>query len=111
MEMSLDVKRLFGKRLAALRESKNMKQHQLARLIGKRDKYISDVETGRTYPRPEILNALAKALELPISALYTFEGIDDDPKSLRKSIEGLVAISGPSHLRKFLRHMLISLEE
>jgi len=109
--MSSNVKRLFGKRLAALRESKNMKQHQLARLIGKRDKYISDLETGRTYPRPEMLTALARALELPISAFYFFEGVDDDAKTLRKNIEGLVAVSGPSRLRRFLRHMLISLEE
>ena len=109
--MSSNVKRLFGKRLSALRESKNMKQHQLARLIGKRDKYISDLETGRTYPRPEMLAALSKALEFPISAFYFFEGVDDDPKVLRKSIEGLVAVSGASRLRKFLRHMLVSLEE
>ena len=109
--MSSDVKRLFGKRLAALRDSKNMKQHQLARLIGKRDKYISDIETGRTYPRPEMLIALSKALQLPISAFYFFEGVDDDPKALRKSIEGLVAVSGTNRLRKFLRHMLVSLEE
>jgi len=88
-----------------------MKQHQLARLIGKRDKYISDLETGRTYPRPEMLTALARALELPISAFYFFEGVDDDAKTLRKNIEGLVAVSGPNRLRKFLRHMLISLEE
>jgi transcriptional regulator with XRE-family HTH domain len=88
-----------------------MKQHQLARLIGKRDKYISDIETGRTYPRPEMLAALSRALELPISSFYFFEGTDDDPKILRNSIEGLIAVSGASRLRKFLRHMLISLEE
>ena len=88
-----------------------MKQHQLARLIGKRDKYISDIETGRTYPRPEMLAALSKALEIPISAFFFFEGMDDNPKSLRKNIEGLAAISGPSKLRKFLRHMIVSLED
>jgi transcriptional regulator with XRE-family HTH domain len=109
--MTPDLKRLFGKRLAALRESKNLKQHQLGRRIGKRDKYISDVETGRIYPRPEIVMALADALELPISAFYFFEGADDDPKSLRKSIESLVSVSSASRLRKFLRLMLVSLEE
>lgn len=107
----MNVKKLFGKRLAALRESKNLKQHQLARLIGKRDKYISDLETGRTYPRPEMLEALSKALDFPISAFYFFEGLDDDPKTLRKSIEGLAAVGSPSRLRKYLRHMLVSTEE
>jgi hypothetical protein len=55
--------------------------------------------------------ALAEALELPVSAFYFFEGVDDDPKSLRKSIDSLVAVSSASRLRRFLRHMLVSLEE
>lgn len=109
--MSLDLKRLFGKRLSTLRESKNLKQHQLARMVGKRDKYISDIETGRIYPRPQMIVALSKALEFPISAFFFFEGVDDDPKILRKTIESLVAVSSASRLRKFLRHMLVSLED
>ena len=109
--MAPNLKRLFGKRLTALRESKNLKQHQLGRRIGKRDKYISDIETGRIYPRPDVMVALSEALQLPISAFYFFEGVDDDPKALRKSIESLVAVSSASRLRRFLRHMLVSLEE
>lgn len=106
-----NLKRLFGKRLCTLREAKNLKQHQLGRLIGKGNKYISDIETGRIYPRPEMMVALSKALDLPISAFYFFEGVDDDPKTLRKSIENLAAVSGASRLRRFLRHMLVTLEE
>jgi transcriptional regulator with XRE-family HTH domain len=109
--MTADLKRLFGKRLATLRESKNLKQHQLARRIGKRDKYISDIETGRIYPRPQIVVALSEALQLPISAFYFFEGVDNDPKALRKSIDSLVSGSTASQLRKFLRLMLVSLEQ
>lgn len=109
--MTPDLKRLFGKRLANLRESKNLKQHQLARRIGKRDKYISDIETGRIYPRPQIMVALSEALGFPISAFYFFEGVDDDPRSLRKSIDGLVSVSSASQIRKFLRLMLVSLEQ
>jgi transcriptional regulator with XRE-family HTH domain len=109
--MTANLKRLFGKRLAALRESKNLKQHQLGRMIGKSAKYISDVETGRIYPRPDMLEKLSVALALPISAFYFFEGVDDDPKALRKCIESLIAVSSASRLRKFLRHMLVSLEE
>lgn len=109
--MTPNLKRLFGKRLATLRESRNLKQHQLARSIGKRDKYISDIETGRIYPRPQIMAALSEALRFPISAFYFFEGVDDDPKALRKSIDSLVTTSTASQLRRFLRHMLVSLEE
>jgi transcriptional regulator with XRE-family HTH domain len=109
--MSVKIKRLFGRRIAALRDSKDLKQHQLGRMIGKSGKYISDVETGRIYPRPSIIEKLSAALELPISAFYFFEGVDDDPKVLRKSIESIIAVSGANRLRRFLRHMLVTLEE
>jgi transcriptional regulator with XRE-family HTH domain len=109
--MSAKIKRLFGRRVAALRDSKNLKQHQLGRMIGKSGKYISDVETGRIYPRASIIEKLSTALGLPISCFYFFEGVDDDPKVLRQSIESLIAVSGPNRHRRFLRHMLVTLEE
>jgi transcriptional regulator with XRE-family HTH domain len=109
--MGAKLKQLFGRRLAALRESKNLKQHQLGRMIGKSGKYISDIETGRIYPRPSVVEKLSAVLDLPISVFYFFEGIDDDPKALRKSIESLIAVSGANRLRRFLRHMLVTLEE
>jgi len=109
--MTVSLKRLFGRRLAALRESKSLKQHQLGRMIGKSGKYVSDVETGRIYPRPDIIEKLSDVLRMPVSAFYFFEGIDDNPKALRKTIEGLIAVSSADRLRKFLRHMLVSIED
>jgi transcriptional regulator with XRE-family HTH domain len=109
--MSSTLKKHLGKRLSSLREAKNLKQHQLGRMIGKSGKYISDVETGRIYPSSDIMEKLAKALQLPISSFYFFEGVDDDARALRKSIENLTAVSSASRLRKFLRHMLVSLED
>jgi len=109
--MSVELKRLFGKRLATLRESKSLKQHQLGRMVGSSNRYISSVETGRVYPGPEMMMALSKALKYPVSEFYFFEGIDDDAKTLRKRIENLIAVSNASRLRKFLRHMLVTLEE
>lgn len=109
--MSLNLKQLFGRRLAALREAKGLEQHQLARLVGKKDKYISAIETGRNFPRPEMISLLAKALEMPVSALFFFEGIDDDPKALRKQIESLSQVSDVSQLRKSFRHMIVSREK
>ena len=106
----ISLKRLFGQRVAELRDSKNLKQHQVASRIGKKDKYISAIETGQTFPRPEMIPLLAKALGVQISALFFFEGMDNDPKALRKQIDGLLQTSDASQLRKFLRHMLVSLE-
>jgi transcriptional regulator with XRE-family HTH domain len=80
-------------------------------MIGSDNRYISSVETGRVYPSPEMMMLLSKALNYPISAFYFFEGIDDDAKALRKSIESLIVVSNAGRLRRFLRHMLVTLEE
>ena len=109
--MAADLKRLLGRRLTTLRESKNLKQHQLGRMVGKDNRYISSVETGRVYPSPAMIMALSRALNYPVSEFYFIEGIDDDPKALRRIIESLVAVSNASRLRRFLRHMLVTLEE
>jgi transcriptional regulator with XRE-family HTH domain len=109
--MPSDLKRLLGKRLAALRESRGLKQHQLARLVGKKDTYISAIERGQNFPRPEMISMLARVLHMPVSALFFFEGMDDDPKALRKQIDGLLDNRTPTQLRRVFRQMLVSLEE
>src|SRR5271154_213257 len=92
-QMSSGLKQLFGRRLAALREAKSLEQHQLGRLVGKKDRYISAIETGNTFPRPEMIPLLAKALDVPVSALFFFEGMDNDAKVLRKQIDSLLQAS------------------
>lgn len=108
--MTSRFKQLFGQRLATLRRAKALEQHQLGRLVGKKDKYVSAIETGKTFPRPEMLSLLAKALGVPVSALFFLEGMDNDAKLLRKQIDGLLQTSDADQLRKFFRHMLVSLE-
>lgn len=80
-------------------------------MIGSDNKYISSVETGRVYPSPEMMTALSKALNYPVSEFYFVEGMNDDAKGLRKSIERLIAVSNADRLRRFLRHMLVTLED
>jgi transcriptional regulator with XRE-family HTH domain len=106
--MSSSLKRLFGKRLCTLRENKKLKQHQLGRMIGKGNKYISDVETGRNYPSPEVIEELAKALQLPVSVFFFDERVDNNPKALRGSIDKILDVSDTKQLRRYLLHMLIS---
>ncbi len=109
--MSANQARLFGKRLRALREAKGLKQHQLEAKIGKEPAYISRLETGRGSPSFEVIIDLARALDVPLSALFFFEAVDDDAKELRRKIENLLNASHVSQLRKFYRHMLVSIED
>jgi len=55
---------LFSKVLKALRESRNMSQYRLAKLLNTTPSLISRYESGQRTPRRETVRALAEALEL-----------------------------------------------
>jgi len=60
--MTGDYRQRVGQRIRMARERKGWTQTELAREVGVADAQISRWETGRTMPRHEALEALAKAL-------------------------------------------------
>jgi transcriptional regulator with XRE-family HTH domain len=64
---------LIGERLKDLREHKNMSQGEVEKRTGLLRCYISRVENGHTVPAIETLEKLARAMEVPIYALF-YEG-------------------------------------
>jgi transcriptional regulator with XRE-family HTH domain len=61
---------LIGERLKDLREHKNMSQGDVEKRTGLLRCYISRVENGHTVPAIETLEKLARAMEVPIYALF-----------------------------------------
>jgi transcriptional regulator with XRE-family HTH domain len=61
---------LIGDRLKALREFKKLSQGQMEDRTGLKRCYISRVENGHTTPAIETLEKLARALEVPMYALF-----------------------------------------
>lgn len=59
----------LGKRIKAVRASKNLTQNQLAHKINRDREAISRIERGKTNPTYLILLELSKALEINISDL------------------------------------------
>jgi transcriptional regulator with XRE-family HTH domain len=60
----------FGKRLSELRRRRDLTQQQLA---GKADISITSlafIETGKRWPRPETIERLAEALDVPIIEFF-----------------------------------------
>ena len=110
--MSLDDGKQFRERLRVLRESKGLTQGQLEERIGKEANYITRVETGRIDTPPlDTLSAIARELEVSMSDLFFFEGIDDDAEILRSKIQRLTKTNDVDQLRKYYRLMLVSLEK
>ncbi len=69
-----DIKKIFGKNLRVLRESKNISQEKLAELCGLHRTYIGSVERGERNVSLENIAKIAQALRVQISDLFT--GID-----------------------------------
>ena len=73
-----EVKKILGRRVQELRKRQNIKQEQLAELIGIAPRNLSNIETGRTFPSPENLEKIAKVLGVKIKDLFDFEHQQDD---------------------------------
>jgi transcriptional regulator with XRE-family HTH domain len=100
----MDHAKLFGRRLKVLRKAKKLNQAELAEKIGIETKYLSNLETGRRSPSFEKTAALAKALDVPMSSLFSFDHDETDPKMLRKRIESILARATPQQLRQIYCH-------
>lgn len=73
---------LIGRRLREIREARNLSQADIERRTGLIRCYVSRVENGHTVPAVETLEKFARALEVPMYALFYDE---EPPKPLGMS--------------------------
>lgn len=68
----------YGKAIKTIRAAKNLEQKELARLADLNPSYISLIEANRRAPSPAALEALAKALRVPLYLLMLLASDKDD---------------------------------
>ena len=66
----MDIKKDFGKRLMQLRKERKISQETLAELSGLNRPYISGIEQGKRNVSLEVMESLAKALEIKIKDFF-----------------------------------------
>ena len=64
---------LVGKRIKEVRESKNIKQIELANLLDIEATNLSKIEKGIHLPKEDTLNKIIKALNINIEELFDFK--------------------------------------
>ena len=75
------VKKKLGIRIKELRRQRGLTQAQLAEMIGIHSKTQSFIETGKTYPSAETIEAYAKVLNIDVAdVLYIgdVQKVEDD---------------------------------
>jgi|HubBroStandDraft_6_1064221.scaffolds.fasta_scaffold2128930_1 transcriptional regulator with XRE-family HTH domain len=100
----MDQAKLFGKRLKALRKSRKLSQAQLAEKIDVGTKFLGDLETARRSPSFETIVSIAKELDVPVCDLFYFEKDWDDPKAVRRRLEGVLNRCNSQQIRQIYGH-------
>jgi transcriptional regulator with XRE-family HTH domain len=68
--------KLFAQNLVRLRKSAALTQEALADRSGLATAHLSQIETGRRWPRPGTIEALAKGLGAPVAELFRDDSLN-----------------------------------
>ncbi|MDO5438009.1 MAG: helix-turn-helix transcriptional regulator, partial [bacterium] len=100
---------LVGKRIKEIRESKNIKQNELAELIDIEATNLSKLEKGVHLPKEETIQKITKALNVTIKDLFDFEHIR--PREvLLQNINEILKNASDSEIQFFYKILVASKE-
>lgn len=95
------VQKLFGKKIKAIRRSREVTQEQLAELSGLSLQYIGEIERGTRNPSLTSMESLAKALDLPIAELLNMDEFKLSTEELRTILAKQIESADEERLRAF----------
>ncbi len=86
----MSIKIEIGNKVKAWRQGLNLTQEEFAFRIEKSVDTVSAIERGKNFPSYETVEAMSKALNMPISEFYRFTDDVSNPKS--RDINEIVAM-------------------
>ena len=97
----MDTKILLGKRIKELIKQKNISQEKLAEMVGVEPTALSNIVTGRNYPKFVTLEKILKVLEVEFVDVFKFEH-HNSADDLKAEIEKLLN-THPERLQDFYK--------
>lgn len=94
----MDLKKDFGLRLKELRSKKGITQYQLAELVEIDPKHMSHIETGRSFPKADLIEKFAKALDVNYTDLFRTEHLNER-KQIIKQLNKYISKSTDEELK------------
>ncbi len=102
----------LGDYLREQRESNRLSLRQLSELVGVSNPYLSQIERGLKRPSAEILQQLAKGLQVSAESLYVRAGIlEDRPARDTEVVDVRAAIAADPDLTQRQRDALVDVYE
>ena len=73
----MNIKKDFGQRIKEIRNKKGITQYRLAEMTGIDPKHMSHIETGRSFPKADLIEKFAAALDIDYTELFNTEHLRD----------------------------------
>ena len=89
----MNIKKDFGLRIKELRNKKGITQYQLAEMTGIDPKHMSHIETGRSFPKADLIEKFANALDIDYKQLFQTEHLQNRDVLLCKIKNSLDTLS------------------
>ena len=80
----MDLKKNFGQRIKEIRIQKGYTQYKLAELVDIDPKHISHIETGRSFPKADLIEKFAKALDVDYTQLFKINHLQEKDTLINK---------------------------
>ncbi len=91
------LRHILGLKLRSFRQKKGLGLKEMAARTGMSISYLSEIEKGRKYPKPEKLLALARALDVPFDELVSLK-VDEELRPVRDLLGSPFMREFPFHL-------------
>lgn len=87
--VSMDNKKLLGKRIKEIRKYKGYTQEQLSEMIDIETSSLSGIESGRFFPSLHVLDKMSSVLEVDLIEFFKFSTVDI-PQDIDTELEKII---------------------
>ena len=100
----------FGENLKRLRKQRRLTQESLGELTGINYKYIGEIERGEKNPTAVIIYKISKALQVPVSEIFSLEEDTSEIAERIKTVERLFEGRDEREIDKAIRILKVFFE-
>ena len=98
----MEFKKNFGVRIKELRIKKGLTQAELAELVGIDAKHMSHIETGRSFPKADLIEKFSSQLDTDTTTMFFFQHLKPK-RELIKEINQLLHKASDNDVKRLYK--------
>ena len=106
----MELRKRVGKRVQQLRGERNLKQSELAEIVGIQAKTQSCIETGRNFPKADLLEKYAKAFNIDVAEVLNIRNTDAPKDDYLQALHELIQKASKKQIEQIYRHAKLIIE-